>query len=127
MLAARGLTYRLPATREPLWAPLEFVARRQYVDPLHYITGPKVQEDRFLDVIVQEAIDCKADGAIDWANVAGCRNHCTLSRALKDALKEKLGIPVGLVDVDLNDHSIECENLVKEKLEDFIAIMESRK
>ncbi len=24
MLAARGLTYRLPATREPLWPPLEF-------------------------------------------------------------------------------------------------------
>ncbi len=105
--------------------PLEFLARRMYNDPLHLFAGGRVFEDRLLDRLVQEAKDSKAHGAIDWANIAGCRNHCSLGRPIREALKEKAGIPVGLVDVDLNDQSQAGEDLAKEKLETFFELLES--
>ncbi|NQT48344.1 MAG: 2-hydroxyacyl-CoA dehydratase [Chloroflexi bacterium] len=100
--------------------PLESLANKAFalVD-----TGPL---QPFLDKVLREAEEYKADGAIYWAHI-GCRQTCATMRIIKDALMEQLGIPTLIMDCDLADPTYVSGEQIKDKLEEFFELLDERK
>ena len=74
--------------------------------------------------IIQDAVEFKAQGAIYWAHI-GCRTSCAMIRTVKDALREKVGIPTLVLDMDILDPSFVSDAQMKEKLEGFFETLAS--
>jgi len=99
--------------------PLESLARKAFalVD-----TGPL---QPFLDKVLREAEEYKAEGALYWAHI-GCRQTCATTRIIKDALLER-GIPTLVIDCDLADPTYVSGEQTKAKLEEFFELLDERK
>jgi len=105
--------------------PLESLARKNFYRPIcRPMHGPAAEG--ILQDSVQDAIEYKADGAIYWAHI-GCRQADGCIRILKDALREKAGIPMLVVDNDICDPSYASEGQMKEAIEGFFETLEERK
>jgi hypothetical protein len=101
--------------------PLESLARKAFA---LYDTGPL--KPFFVDKVLKEAREHKAEGAIYWAHI-GCRQTCTTTRILKDALLEEAGIPTLVVDCDLADPTYSSGEQMKDRLEEFFELLDERK
>lgn len=65
----------------------------------------------------------KADASIYFAHI-GCRQACALIRSMKDALKDKVGIPMIALDCDIIDPSLSPGEEMRNKLEGFFEMLE---
>lgn len=99
--------------------PLESLARKAFA---LYDTGPL---QPFIDNVVKQAKEYRADGAIYWAHI-GCRQTCAAIKITKEALLEKAGIPTLVIDCDLADPTYASGDLMKDKLEEFFELLEER-
>jgi len=103
--------------------PLESVAKKLDLIPeRRSMYGPL--EERVLKDIVDCAEQYKVDGAIYWAFM-GCRHTCATVRLFKDILSE-IDVPMLTVDCDIVDPTINSEEEVREKLEQFFELLEDR-
>jgi len=77
---------------------------------------------------LQDIIDCaeqyKVDGAVYWAFM-GCRHTCATVRLFKDILNER-DVPMLTVDCDIVDPTINSEEEIRGKLEQFFEMLEDR-
>lgn len=129
-----GHEYGVVSVVEPLftrWAegrldpskPLESVARKAAMMPeRRSMYGPLGQE------ALQDLIDCaeqyKVDGAVYWAFM-GCRHTCATVKLFKDVLNE-VDVPVLTIDCDIVDPTINSEEEIRGKLEQFFELLEDR-
>jgi benzoyl-CoA reductase/2-hydroxyglutaryl-CoA dehydratase subunit BcrC/BadD/HgdB len=129
-----GQEYGMVSVVEPLftrWAegrldpskPLESVARKVAMIPeRRSMYGPLGQE------ALQDLIDCaeqyKVDGAVYWAFM-GCRHTCATIKLFKDLLNG-VDVPVLTIDCDIVDPTINSEDEIREKLEQFFELLEDR-
>ncbi|MBI4287532.1 MAG: 2-hydroxyacyl-CoA dehydratase [Chloroflexi bacterium] len=97
--------------------PYVTLARKGHASPMSRAMHNPPEEGTVAD-IVEDAIKFKAQGAIYWAHV-GCRNACALIRTIKDALREQVGIPTVVVEMDILDPSVVTDADMKDKLEGF--------
>ena len=103
--------------------PLESVAKKLDLIPeRRSMYGPL--EERALKDIADCAEQYKVDGAIYWAFM-GCRHTCATVRVFKDILNE-IDVPMLTVDCDIVDPTINSEEEVREKLEQFFELLEDR-
>ena len=100
--------------------PLESLARKAFA---LYDTGPL---QPFVDRVLRQAEEYKADGAIYWAHI-GCRQTCATIRIIKEVLMEKVGIPTLVIDCDLGDPTYASGESMKDKLEEFFELLDERK
>ncbi len=103
--------------------PLESLAHKFFNGPLMGILHGPIEIG--VDCIVKAAKDYQVDGAIWWQNNC-CRNTGVI-HTWKDALKNQVGIPTAEIENDLMDPSIASFDQIKEKLEEFFELLESRK
>jgi benzoyl-CoA reductase/2-hydroxyglutaryl-CoA dehydratase subunit BcrC/BadD/HgdB len=101
--------------------PLEFLAARYCAD-LRNFNCPMI--DQLLPETIQVARQRKADGALIYAPLC-CNIGSPLANCLKQALKEEAGIPTLILDCDSVDPTYVSEDEMKEKVEDFLPIMDS--
>jgi benzoyl-CoA reductase/2-hydroxyglutaryl-CoA dehydratase subunit BcrC/BadD/HgdB len=129
-----GQEYGAVSVVEPLftrWAegrldpskPLESVARKADMIPeRRSMYGPLGSE------ALQDLVDCaeqyKVDGAIYWAFM-GCRHTCATVKLFKDLLNE-VDVPVLTIDCDIVDPTINSEEEIRGKLEQFFELLEDR-
>ena len=78
--------------------------------------------------VLKDIIDCaeqyKVDGAVYWAFI-GCRHTCATIRIFKDILTE-IDVPMVTIDCDLVDPTINSEEEIRGKLEQFFELLEDR-
>jgi benzoyl-CoA reductase/2-hydroxyglutaryl-CoA dehydratase subunit BcrC/BadD/HgdB len=103
--------------------PLESVAKKASLIPERYtMYGPLGERT------LKEMIDCakqyKVDGAVYWAFI-GCRHTCATVKLFKDILNE-IDVPVLTLDCDIVDPTINSEEEIREKLEQFFEMLEDR-
>jgi len=109
---------RLDPTR-----PLESVAKKASMIPeRHTMYGPL--DERTLQEIVGLAKQYKVDGALYWAFI-GCRHTCATIKLFKDVLNE-IDVPMLTLDCDIVDPTINSEEEVRDKLEQFLELLEDR-
>ena len=103
--------------------PLESVAKKSYLIPerrsMYGILGKPALKD-----MVDCAEQYKVDGAIYWA-FTGCRHTCATVKLFKDVLNE-VDVPVLVIDCDIVDPTINSEEEIREKLEQFFELLEDR-
>jgi benzoyl-CoA reductase/2-hydroxyglutaryl-CoA dehydratase subunit BcrC/BadD/HgdB len=103
--------------------PLESVAKKSALIPeRHSMYGPL--DERVLKDIIDCAEQYKVDGAVYWAFM-GCRHTCATIRLFKDILSE-IDVPMLTIDCDLVDPTINSEEEVRGKLEQFFELLEDR-
>jgi len=103
--------------------PLEALARFFYLEPYHQFYGPF---DEYADMIINDALESGAEGAINWFN-SKCRMGGAVARTIKDLLKEKVGIPTLTVDIDILDNSPAVGKHLKKQLEQFFLVLDTAK
>ena len=78
--------------------------------------------------VLKDIVDCaeqyKVDGTIYWAFI-GCRHTCATVKLFKDILNE-IDVPMLTLDCDLVDPTINSEEEIREKLEQFFELLEDR-
>ncbi|MDP2916297.1 MAG: 2-hydroxyacyl-CoA dehydratase family protein [Dehalococcoidia bacterium] len=103
--------------------PLESIARKLYMIPeRRTMYGPL--GDGTIREIVELAREYKVDGAIYYAYM-GCRHTCATIKVFKDVLSE-IDVPVLTLDNDLIDPTLNNENEIQQKLEQFFELLEDR-
>ena len=84
--------------------------------------GPLSQQA--LQDITVGAEQYKIDGAIYWAFM-GCRHTCATIKVIKEILSE-IDVPMLTVDCDIVDPTINSEEEISDKLEQFFELLEDR-
>jgi len=103
--------------------PLESVAKKAFLIPeRRSMYGPL--DEHALKDIVDSAEQYKVDGAVYWAFM-GCRHTCATVKLFKDILSE-IDVPVLTLDCDIVDPTINSEEEIREKLEQFFELLEDR-
>ncbi len=72
----------------------------------------------FIDECVQLAKDYSADCFIFTSHI-GCKQFGSVPQLLREALKEEVGIPMLLIDVDVGDSRFASEKVIREKIKLF--------
>lgn len=103
--------------------PLESIARKSFLIPESCRMYGPLEEPTLKD-IVDCAEQYKVDGAIYWAFI-GCRHTCATVKLFKDILME-VDVPVLTLDCDIVDPTINSEEEIREKLEQFFELLEDR-
>jgi len=115
------------------WGPVEWnekrplltLARKYFASPLsRQMHGPAAIG--WIPDSVEDALSHQAEGAVYWAHI-GCRHGCSTIKMIKDALLEKAGIPMLVIDIDVLDPTFVTEEELREKLEGFLEMLETRK
>jgi benzoyl-CoA reductase/2-hydroxyglutaryl-CoA dehydratase subunit BcrC/BadD/HgdB len=103
--------------------PLESVARKSFMIPerrsMYGPLGTQALQD-----IIDAAEQYKIDGAVYWAFM-GCRHTCATIKVIKEALGE-IDIPMLTVDCDIVDPTINSNEEIQQKLEQFFEMLEDR-
>jgi benzoyl-CoA reductase/2-hydroxyglutaryl-CoA dehydratase subunit BcrC/BadD/HgdB len=84
--------------------------------------GPLSQDA--LNDITDSVEQYKLDGAIFWAFM-GCRHTCATIKIIKEALAE-MDTPMLTIDCDIVDPTINSEDDIRGKLEQFFEMLEDR-
>ena len=77
----------------------------------------RLAED-YIDDYVRLAEEFKADCAIFTVHV-GCKQLISLTQILREALKDELGIPLLMLDIDVGDKRFVPTNVIKQKIMEF--------
>lgn len=103
--------------------PLESIAKKLYLLPTRRSMYGSLNEQTLKDIV-----DCagqyKVDGAIYWAAM-GCRHSCATVKLFKDILSE-IDTPMLTLDCDIVDPTVNPEEEIREKLEQFFELLEDR-
>ena len=75
--------------------------------------------------IIDSADQYKIDGAIYWAFM-GCRHTCATIKIVKEALNEN-GIPMLTLDCDIVDPTVNSEEEIRDKITQFLEMLEDNK
>jgi benzoyl-CoA reductase/2-hydroxyglutaryl-CoA dehydratase subunit BcrC/BadD/HgdB len=103
--------------------PLESVAKKSFLIPeRRSMYGPLSQQA--LRDITDGAEQYKIDGAIYWAFM-GCRHTCATIKVIKEILSE-IDVPMLTIDCDIVDPTINSEEEIRDKLEQFFELLEDR-
>ena len=103
--------------------PLESVAKKANMIPeKRSMYGPMTE--RALQDIVDCAGQYKVDGAVYWAFIV-CRHTCATIKLFKDILNE-VDVPMLSVDCDIFDPTVNTEEEIRGKLEQFFEMLEDR-
>ena len=104
--------------------PLESLARRCFASPVsrHYHGPPQY----LIADILEDARTHQVQGALCFAMI-NCRQQCAIIRSLKDILQEQAGISTLVLDIDMLDPTFVTEEELREKLEGFLEMLETRK
>jgi len=103
--------------------PLESVAKKSFLIPeRRSMYGPLSQQA--LQDIADGAEQYKIDGAIYWAFM-GCRHTCATIRVVKEVLSE-IDVPMLTLDCDIMDPTVNSEEEIRNKLEQFFEMLEDR-
>ncbi len=102
--------------------PLDSLVQKLYMLPERSLYSPV--GERTLKKIVDCAKEYKADGAIAYADVA-CQHTCALIKLFKDVLND-IDVPLLILDCDLVDQTVTSEEDMREKLEQFLELLEDR-
>jgi benzoyl-CoA reductase subunit B len=103
--------------------PLESVAKKSFLIPeRRSMYGPLSQQA--LQDITDGAKQYKIDGAIYWAFM-GCRHTCATIKVIKEILGE-IDVPMLTIDCDIVDPTINSEEEIRDKLEQFFELLEDR-
>ena len=108
--------FKFQAIRKPLNRGKVLIPERRSM------YGPLSQQ-ALLD-ITDSAEQYKIDGAIYWAFM-GCRHTCATIRIVKELLNE-VDVPMLTVDCDIVDPTINSEEEINDKLEQFFEMLEDR-
>jgi len=103
--------------------PLESVAKKSFLIPERRSMYGPLSEQALQD-ITDSAEQYQIDGAIYWAFM-GCRHTCATVRLIKERLSE-IDIPMLTVDCDIVDPTINSEEEIQGKLEQFFELLEDR-
>jgi benzoyl-CoA reductase/2-hydroxyglutaryl-CoA dehydratase subunit BcrC/BadD/HgdB len=103
--------------------PLESVAKKSFLIPeRRSMYGPLTEQA--LQYITDGAEQYRIDGAIFWAFM-GCRHTCATIKVIKETLSE-VDVPMLTVDCDIVDPTINSEEEIRDKLEQFFELLEDR-
>jgi len=102
--------------------PLKSIARKISLFPEMCMYG--VLDDRIIKNIVEQAREYRVDGAICYAHI-GCRQASGIIKVLKDILNE-IDIPMLTIDCDILDSTIASEDEIKNKIAQFMELLEDR-
>ena len=103
--------------------PLESVVKKASLIPeRRSMYGPMTEQA--LNDITDCAEQYRVDGAIYWAFL-GCRHTCATIKLFKDILNE-IDVPMLTVDCDIVDPTINSEEEIRGKLEQFFELLEDR-
>lgn len=106
--------------------PLESIARKYLNNPLvRQYYNPCESPYGTVTTTVQAAIDYQADGVIIWGNPA-CDATSGFAKILRDRLAE-IDIPSVVFDHDPADPTYTSEDAMRDKMEEFIDVLESRR
>ena len=72
----------------------------------------------FIETCIQMAKDYSADCFIFTSHI-GCRQFGSVPQILREALREEVGIPMLLVDLDVGDARFTSEKIIREKIKLF--------
>ena len=72
----------------------------------------------FIDQCVQLAKDYYADCFIFTSHI-GCKQFGSVPQILREALRDEVGIPMLLIDVDVGDARFASEKIIREKIKLF--------
>jgi benzoyl-CoA reductase/2-hydroxyglutaryl-CoA dehydratase subunit BcrC/BadD/HgdB len=103
--------------------PLESVAKKAAMIPERRSMYGPLEEEAMQDIITC-AEQYKVDGAIYWAFM-GCRHTCATIKLFKDILNE-VDVPMLTIDCDIVDPTINSEDEIREKMEQFFELLEDR-
>jgi benzoyl-CoA reductase/2-hydroxyglutaryl-CoA dehydratase subunit BcrC/BadD/HgdB len=103
--------------------PLESVAMKSFLLPERRSMYGPLQQQAVQDII-DSAEQYKIDGAIYWAFM-GCRHTCATIKIIKEALSE-IDVPMLTIDCDIVDPTINSEEEIRDKLTQFIEMLEDR-
>lgn len=103
--------------------PLESVAKKADLIPERR-TMYGVLEEQVMEDIKDCAEQYRVDGAIYWAFM-GCRHTCATVKLFKDTLNA-VDVPVLTIDCDIVDPTINSEEEIHGKLEQFFELLEDR-
>jgi benzoyl-CoA reductase/2-hydroxyglutaryl-CoA dehydratase subunit BcrC/BadD/HgdB len=103
--------------------PLESVAMKSFLIPERRSMYGPLSEQALQDII-DGAQQYKIDGAIYWAFM-GCRHTCATIKIIKEALSE-IDVPMLTIDCDIVDPTINSEEEIRDKLTQFIEMLEDR-
>jgi benzoyl-CoA reductase/2-hydroxyglutaryl-CoA dehydratase subunit BcrC/BadD/HgdB len=103
--------------------PLESVAKKSFLIPERRSMYGPLSEQALQD-ITDSAEQYKIDGAVYWAFM-GCRHTCATIKVIKEILNE-IDIPMLTIDCDIVDPTINSEEEVHDKLEQFFELLEDR-
>ena len=103
--------------------PLESVMQKTKLIPERRTMYGPLREQ-----VLRDTVDCaeqyKVDGAVYWAFI-GCRHTCATIKIFKDILNE-VDVPMLTVDCDIVDPTINSEEEISGKLEQFFELLEDR-
>lgn len=103
--------------------PLESVAKKSFLIPeRRSMYGPLSQQA--LQDIIDSAEQYKIAGAIYWAFM-GCRHTCATIKLIKETLSE-VDVPMLTIDCDIVDPTINSQEEIRSKLEQFFELLEDR-
>ena len=102
--------------------PLDSVLLKLSNHPVMDMYGPL--DEKFLQSIVDCALEYKVQGAIYYAHV-GCRQSAALIRLIKDALND-VDVPTLVLDCDIVDKTVSPESEISAKLSQFFELLEER-
>jgi len=103
--------------------PLESVAMKSFLIPeRRSMYGPFGQTA--IRDIIDSAEQYKVDGAIYWAFL-GCRHTCATIKIIKETLNN-IDVPMLTIDCDLVDPTINSPEDTRNKLQQFVELLEDR-
>lgn len=105
--------------------PLESIARKYLNNPLiRQYFNPCESQYGTVTTTVQAAKDYEADGVIIWGNPS-CDATSGFVKIMRDRLAE-IGVPSVVFDHDPADPTYTSEEALKERMEEFVELLESR-
>jgi benzoyl-CoA reductase/2-hydroxyglutaryl-CoA dehydratase subunit BcrC/BadD/HgdB len=103
--------------------PLESVAKKSFLIPERRSMYGPLSEQALQD-ITEGAEQYKIDGAVYWAFM-GCRHTCATIKVIKEILND-IDVPMLTIDCDIVDPTINSEEEIRDKLEQFFELLEDR-
>lgn len=104
--------------------PIESIARCRTYSTCWAMQGPV--KEAWIPAAVSAARDYKVDGVMCWP-ARGCRQWPAALRAVADAVRKEVGIPVAMmIDSDFNDPSFVSAEDLMDNVERFLEIIEKK-
>lgn len=106
--------------------PLDFLAKKRFQLHLLKEVYRPVKTGVLLESAVQMCLEWQAQGAVTFAPWS-CKMSSSLVRFLRDAVKERAGTPLLILDGDMLDARVVSSGQMKAKLREFLEMLGGRR